>query len=124
MSASPRPKSVAIAVILGALVTGAVVGLAIGRSIRREERDPRAELTRELTLSSEQQVQFDSIFAWRRRSSRQIMATVQPALDSVRDSSRVLMLATLDSTQRIAFRALLERNRRSADSSGRARSSR
>jgi len=124
VSTSPRPKSVAIAVILGALVTGAVLGLALGRSMRREERDPRAELARELTLSPEQQVQFDSIFAWRRRNSRQIMATVQPALDSVRDSSRVLMLSTLDSTQRIAFRALIERNRRSADSSGRARPAR
>ena len=124
MSTPPRPKSVAIMVVLGALVTGAVVGLAIGRSMRRAERDPRAELARELTLSPDQQVQFDSIFAWRRRNSRQIMATVQPALDSVRDSSRVLMLSTLDSTQRIAFRALIERNRRSADSGGRVRPAR
>ena len=124
MNTPPRPKSVAIMVVLGALVTGAVVGLAIGRSMRRTERDPRAELARELTLSPDQQLRFDSIFAWRRQSSRQIMATVQPALDSVRDSSRVLMLSTLDSTQRVAFRALIERNRRSTDSAGRARTAR
>jgi hypothetical protein len=38
------------------------------------------------------------------------MKTVRPTLDAVRDSSRVLMMNTLDDTQKTAFRALLERN--------------
>jgi hypothetical protein len=49
------------------------------------------------------------------------MSTVRPSLDAVRDSARMLMMNTLDSTQKTAFRALLERNQRAADSTARAR---
>lgn len=109
--------------IVVAVLTGGAVGFAAGRTMKRADRDPRAELARELHLTGAQQQHFDSVFAWRRATSRRIMATVQPALDSVRDSSRTLMLGALDAAQQTAFRALIERNRRSADS-GRSRGGR
>ena len=79
------------------------------------------ELARELKLSSEQRVAIDSVWVWRRRQSREIMKTVRPTLDAVRDSARVLMMNSLDEAQKTAFRALLERNQRTADSAARAR---
>jgi hypothetical protein len=78
-------------------------------------------LALELKLSPAQRVVIDSVWDWRRRESRVIMSTVRPSLDAVRDSARMLMMNTLDSTQKTAFRALLERNQRAADSTARAR---
>ncbi len=124
---TPRPKSLAMMFILGAFLTGGAVGFAAERAVS----PPVApsvnavsvvdELARELKLSPAQRVVIDSVWDWRRRQSREIMTTVRPSLDAVRDSARVLMMNTLDSAQKDAFRALIERNQRSADSTARAR---
>ncbi len=78
-------------------------------------------LTRELRLSPDQRGVVDSVWEWRRDRSREIMRPVRPALDSVRDSSRVLMMNIFDSTQVAGFRRLLERNQRVADTAARTR---
>jgi hypothetical protein len=49
------------------------------------------------------------------------MRDVRPSLDAVRDSARVLLMASLDSTQQAALRRLIDRNQRAADSAARAR---
>lgn len=124
---TPRPKSLAMMFILGAFLTGGAVGFAADRVIsppRPEasgDRDMVDELARELKLSAEQRVVIDSVWNWRRRQWREIMSPVRPTLDAVRDSARVLMMNTLDDSQKTAFRALLERNQRTADSAARAR---
>ncbi|WP_411279984.1 hypothetical protein [Gemmatimonas sp.] len=113
--------------ILGAFLTGGVVGFAADRVVsppRPNVFSDRAmvdELARELKLSPDQRVVIDSVWDWRRKESREIMKTVRPTLDAVRDSARVLMMNPLDDAQKMAFRALLERNQRSADSTARAR---
>ena len=48
------------------------------------------------------------------------MTVVRPALDSVRDSARVLMMTTLSESQKERFRALIERNQGIADSTAKA----
>ncbi len=122
-----RPKSLAMMFILGAFLTGGVVGFAADRVVsppRPNVFSDRAmvdELARELKLSPDQRVVIDSVWDWRRKESREIMKTVRPTLDAVRDSARVLMMNPLDDAQKMAFRALLERNQRSADSTARAR---
>ena len=122
-----RPKSLAMMFILGAFLTGGAVGFAADRVVsppRPDVFNERAmvdELARELKLSPDQRVVIDSVWDWRRRQSREIMTTVRPILDAVRDSARVLMMNTLDDAQKSAFRALLERNQRTADSTARAR---
>jgi hypothetical protein len=114
-------------VVLGAFLTGGAIGVATGRATARpaprqmDERAMRDELARKLQLSDAQRTVFDSAFEWRRQRSRVIMGVVRPSLDSVRDSARVRMLQSLDSTQKTAFWALIERNRRSADSAARSR---
>jgi hypothetical protein len=113
--------------IFGAFLTGGAVGFAADRVVsppRPDVFNERAmvdELARELKLSPDQRVVIDSVWDWRRRQSREIMTTVRPILDAVRDSARVLMMNTLDDAQKSAFRALLERNQRTADSTARAR---
>ena len=122
-----RPKSLAMMFILGAFLTGGAVGFATDRVVSPprpdvfNERVVVDELARELKLSPDQRVVIDSVWDWRRRQSREIMTTVRPTLDAVRDSARVLMMNTLDDAQKSAFRALLERNQRTADSTARAR---
>jgi hypothetical protein len=113
--------------LLGALLTGSALGFAAGRVASRpivmlnDDKSMREELARELKLSPEQAVALDSAWEWRRARSREIMSAVRPALDSVRDSARVLMLARLDETQQETFRKLIERNQRMADSAAKAR---
>lgn len=113
--------------ILGAFLTGGAVGFAAERAVSPPvQRSMNAtsvvdELARELKLSAAQRVVIDSVWEWRRVQSREIMTTVRPSLDAVRDSARVLMMNTLDSAQKGSFRALIERNQRTADSTARAR---
>ena len=124
---SSRPKSLAMMFILGAFLTGGAVGFAADRVVSPPRPDVFNEATmvedlaRELKATPEQRVVIDSVWDWRRKQSREIMKTVRPTLDAVRDSARVLMMNTLDESQKTAFRALLERNQRTADSAARAR---
>ncbi len=127
MSTSPRPKSLAMMFLLGAFLTGGAVGFAAERAVSKpvvmlnDEKSVREELARELRLTAEQKVVLDSAWEWRRARSREIMAAVRPALDSVRDSARVRMMIALDEGQKESFRRLIERNQRLADSAERAR---
>jgi hypothetical protein len=127
MSQSPRPKSLALMFILGALLTGGAVGFIAARAASQpvvmatDDRAMRAALARELELTPEQAASVDSAWDWRRARSREIMTVVRPALDSVRDSARVLMMTTLSESQKERFRALIERNQRIADSTAKAR---
>jgi hypothetical protein len=127
VSTTPRPKSLALMFLLGALLTGSALGFAAGRVVSKpvvmlnDDKSVREELARELKLSPEQAVALDSAWEWRRARSREIMSAVRPALDSVRDSARVLMLTRLDETQQESFRKLIERNQRMADSAAKAR---
>ena len=124
---SSRPKSLAMMFILGAFLAGGAVGFAADRAVSPARPDVFSEsavideLARELKLAPEQRVVVDSVWDWRRTQSREIMKSVRPTLDAVRDSARVLMMNTLDEAQKAAFRALLERNQRTADSAARAR---
>jgi hypothetical protein len=126
VSTTPRPKSLAILFLVGAFLTGGVTGFAAERAIvkpaqRATEMSPREELARELKLTAEQKEVVDDAWDWRRARTREIMTTVRPALDSVRDSARVLMMGSLTDEQKAAFRRLIERNQRMADSMARAR---
>lgn len=127
MSTNPRPKSLALMFILGALLTGSALGFAAARVVSKpvvmlnDDKSVREELARELQLTTEQKAVVDSAWEWRRARSREIMAIVRPALDSVRDSARVLMMTKLDEGQKESFRRLIERNQRIADSAAKAR---
>jgi hypothetical protein len=125
LPAAPRPKAQALLFLLAAFLVGGGVGYAVGTMTPPQpvppaapsERGMREELARELGLSPAQRARFD----WRRARSRELMRDVRPSLDAVRDSARVLLMASLDSTQQAALRRLIDRNQRAADSAARAR---
>jgi hypothetical protein len=115
--------------LLGAFLTGSAVGYAADRAVthakptvrQMDDRAMRDELAKELTLSTDQRRVIDSVLDWRRARDREIMQRIQPSRDSLRDSARVVIRARLDSSQLTKFAALLERNKRRADSVTRAR---
>jgi len=128
VTSTPRPKSLAMLSLIGAFLLGGALGFGADRAMATpepprpaDERTMRTELGRELSLRPEQQVIVDSAWAWRRRRYGEIMAPVKPQLDAARDSMRALIMNTLDSSQQEAFRRLIERQQRAADSSARAR---
>ena len=131
MSTTPQPKSLALMFLLGAFLTGGAVGFAADRAVTRnrpqsqyDDRAMRDHFAKELNLTVDQRRVVDSAFDWRRARSRELMKQYRPALDSVRDSARVLMRAVLTPTQLAAFAAMIERNRLAADSMTRARGER
>ncbi len=103
------------------------MGFAAERAVAKpvvllnDEKSVREELARELQLTTDQKAVVDSAWDWRRARSREIMTAVRPALDSVRDLARVRMMAVLSEEQKEAFRKLIERNQRLADSAAKAR---
>ena len=113
--------------LLGAFLTGSAVGYAADRAVARsvppqqDEKSMRDKFAQELSLTTDQRRAIDSVFEWRRARSKEIMQQYRPALDSIRDSARVLMMRELDTTQQSKSKALIERNKRSADSANRAR---
>lgn len=124
-----RPKSLALMFLLGAFLTGGAVGFAADRAVTRarpekqfDERAGRDSLAQALSLSADQRRVIDSVFDWRRAQYKTIMQTYRPALDSVRDSARVLMRAVLDPAQQERFNAII--NQQSVDSANRARGDR
>ncbi len=114
--------------LLGAFLMGGAVGFAAERAVTTpvvprvtDEQAMLDELDHELALNDAQRRVVDSVWEWRKTRSREIMRIVRPSLDSLRDSARILMMNTFDSTQVAGFRRLLERNQRMADSAARAR---
>jgi hypothetical protein len=121
-------KSVALAFLLGAFLTGGTLGFAYGRTTGSTKRDKSTasreytlsgtvrELQRDLGLSDEQTAGVDSILKWRKGRYNEIMLPIRPALDSARDSARTLMELRFDETQRVKFRQLLEHMSARSDS--------
>ncbi len=123
-----RMKSVAMAFLLGAFVTGGTLGFAAGRTTGSTKKDKSTasreytvrgtvrELQRDLGLTNEQTAYVDSVLKWRGTRYNEIMKPLRPALDSARDSARTLMELRFDEQQRIDFRKLLEHMSARSDS--------
>ena len=128
VSSTPRPKSLALMFLVGAFLTGGAVGYAADRAVTRakparqqDAKSMRDDLAIQLSLSPAQRRAIDTVFDWRRARSKEIMQQYQPMLDSIRDSARVLIMSQLDTTQQTKFKALIEHNKRVADSISKAR---
>lgn len=123
MSNTPRPKSIALAFLLGAFLAGGAVGFAADRAFapephhRYDETAMRDSMAKELKLSDAQRRQMDTILDWGRARRNDIMKPIQPSLRAARDSGRVLIMQLLDSAQQTRFRNVLDRSR--ADSTRR-----
>ncbi len=113
-------KSVAIAFLLGAFLTGGTLGFAYGRTTGTTNKDEKTasraynysgmvrELQRDLSLTDSQTAVVDSILKWRRAMQNERLIPLQPSIDSLRDSARVLIMQRLDESQREKFQNLID----------------
>lgn len=109
-------KHIALAFLLGALVTGGALGFTAARVIDREARTRptvetmRERLKRELELSEEQTSRFDEILDRRDRKLDSLLAPIDARMDSlrptiraVRDDARRELRAVLSAPQQREF---------------------
>ncbi len=115
MASTQQSKSLAVMFLLGAFLTGGALGFVADRAVTKRpyakqytRRSMRDEFARTLSLSDAQRHVIDSIFTWRDARSQAIIQPLQPALDSTRDSARVLINQNLDSTQQRRFKAMID----------------
>ncbi len=103
-----RPKQQALAFLLGALLVGGVVGFSADRAFRREDQSiagKRRELYDDLGLAESQRARLDSVFDDRNCRFDAALKSVQPALDSLRVSTRARMDLILTPDQRVRLDA-------------------
>ena len=113
-------KHVAIAFLLGALITGGALGFTAARVFDREARTVRTaetmreRLARELELSVEQKAKFDEILDRRDHTIDTLLAPLDAQMDSlrptirvVRDDARRELRAVLSAPQQREFDAYL-----------------
>ena len=115
MPSTQRSKSLAVMFLLGAFLTGGALGFVADRAVTKRpyakqytRGSMREEFARTLSLDESQRRVIDSIFRWRDVRSQAVMQPIQPALDSARDSARVLITQQLDSAQRRRFKAMID----------------
>ena len=115
MASTQRSKSLAVMFLLGAFLTGGALGFVADRAVTKRpyakqytRGSMREEFARTLSLDESQRRVIDSIFRWRDVRSQAVMQPIQPALDSARDSARVLITQQLDSAQRRRFKAMID----------------
>ena len=90
-----RSKSLALLVLVSALLVGYALGFAADRASVRDRLAPRwdpramrAELHAALGLSAAQRVVVDSILDRRNERIETLLAPIKPQLDAVKDSAR------------------------------------
>ncbi len=116
-------KNLALAFLMGAVIVGGALGFTIDRVMMRDRLTQsvagRARLADRLQLDAAQRASLDSILDDRHRRYSIIMATVTPALDSVKARARDDIRRILNETQRAEFEKLLlettDTNKRSED---------
>lgn len=109
-------KHVAIAFLLGALITGGALGFTAARVFDREARATRSaetgreRLARELELSKEQKAKFDEILDRRDRTLDSLygpvdaqLEAIRPSVKRVRDDARRELRAMLSAPQQREF---------------------
>ncbi len=109
-----RPKQQALAFLLGAVLVGGVVGFSADRVFRRDDSSiaaKRKAMYDDLGLQPIQRSAMDSLFDARNCQYDAIFRPIQPALDSLKVTTRAQMNRILTTEQR----ATLETRRREHD---------
>jgi Spy/CpxP family protein refolding chaperone len=101
-----RSKTVALLVVLAALVAGAALGFTVDRVMNqrahgRGDRPSRDRIARELNLTAAQRTQFDSIMNSRRAQMREVFKPIRPQMDSLQKVAKVIGDSTHEQLKRI-----------------------
>jgi Spy/CpxP family protein refolding chaperone len=98
-----RPKQQALAFLLGALLVGGVVGFSADRVFRHDDTSIQAKriaMYDDLGLQPTQRTAMDSLLDARNCQFESVLKPIQPALDSIRGSTRTQIDRILTSEQR------------------------
>ncbi len=105
-----RPKSVALAFLLGALLVGGLLGFTVDRVLMQDrirdsmdQRGLRSRLAQDLSLTGPQSTAVDSILDVRNRRIDDVVAPVRPQMDSIMEVARDEIRALLTADQRSKF---------------------
>lgn len=127
MASYQQSKSLAIVFLVGAFLAGGGVVFAADRAMTKRpymrqmsKQQFRDAFAAQLELRPDQRVVVDSIFEWRGKRHQEIRNVIKPAIDSLYDSSRVLINQVLDPAQQVRFRAMLDSSNATRDSARRA----
>ena len=101
-----RSKSYALLFLLAAFVAGTAFGFTADRFMSRGghgrgDRPSRERMARELKLSPEQRVQFDSIMNLRRVQMREVFKPIRPQMDSLQNIAKAVGDSTHEQLKRI-----------------------
>lgn len=101
-----RSKTVALLVVLAALVAGIALGFTADRLMNqrrhgRADRPSRDHIARELKLTTAQRAQFDSIMNSRRSQMREVFKPIRPQMDSLQKIAKVIGDSTHEQLKRI-----------------------
>src|SRR5215207_5733398 len=101
-----RSKTVALLVVLAALIAGAALGFTADRLMSRRghgraDRPSRDAIARELNLTTAQRAQFDSIMNSRRAQMREVFKPIRPQMDSLQKVAKVIGDSTHEQLKRI-----------------------
>ena len=98
-----RPKQLALAFLLGALLVGGIVGFSADRVFRQSDYSLEARRKRmydDLGLAAAQRVTLDSVFDASNCQLDALYSPLQPAYDSIKATRRNQMNAILTPEQR------------------------
>lgn len=130
-----RQKTVALAFLSGALLVGGLLGFTADRLVLRADapkqwdpRQLRTRLAEDLALDATQRAAVDSILDRRSARERELVAPIQPQLDSAVERAREEIRQVLRGGQREQFEVMVResekseaRRRAARDSADRAR---
>jgi len=131
-----RSKSYALIFLAVAFLAGGALGFTADRYMSRgkHERGGRPSLDRmakELKLTPEQRVTFDSITTYRRAQMRQLWAPIRPQMDSIQKLARIVGDSTHEQLKRAVtpeqaakLDEMREKGRRRAEARARSDSNR
>lgn len=103
-----RPKQQALAFLLGAVLVGGVVGFSADRILRQDDgsiASKRKDLYDDLGLEAGQRTAMDALFDTRNCRYDAIFTPIQPALDSLKVSTRSRINLLLTPEQRVRLEA-------------------
>ena len=101
-----RSKSYALLFLLAAFLAGGALGATADRYFSRHghgrgDRPSRARMAKELKLTPQQRVQFDSIMNARRVQMREVFSPIRPQMDSLQKIAKAIGDSTHEQLKRI-----------------------
>jgi Spy/CpxP family protein refolding chaperone len=115
-----RPKEIAIAMLVAALVAGGAMGYSAGHLVAARENAPgehgamRHYVAAQLDLTPAQEAGMDTILDARHREMTRLIAPVQPQLDSLRGAARKQIMTLLTPAQQKKFQDLIQQRDKAA----------